>query len=297
MTQNVRVTRGSVAKSASAARGSASAARGSAAKSASAARGSAAKSASAARGSAAPRVVNRETMGNNITLSTWNETPISLPPLPPRAFVFKDHKKDKTWKFTGKKKGKNVEYVSDDGADVKFEIEYNANGPVEIYLAQLYLSKNKPNEGIPAAAVISALKRMVPETKLKLLWVANYSKVPIPSELVHVPRELLPPNKYDIYNGFTPTKGNTWPYLKDLQQITAAILSNTHKLKESEVRQLLNPLLKDRLDDEQFAAKLQRLVTAASMGKGYNMSALSKLLSDTNLLHSRPLQRYYPRKP
>tara|TARA_Y100000741_G_C18237285_1_gene552226 strand:- start:48 stop:1109 length:1062 start_codon:yes stop_codon:yes gene_type:complete len=199
-----------------------------------------------------------------------------LPRLPPAAIILANETKDKTWKFTGNSNSKKtslrrsqtVRYRSQP-AGVVFDIGYNAKGSGDIRLKRLYYGTKKPEGGVPGAAVVSSLKRMIPNNYA--LSLTNASYVPAPTHERRLARALLP-DKYDIYSGLKPTLSQKWPELRGIKKITGAILTNT-PLNEAEVRKLL---------PENYSMYAGQL--AAATGKKYNMSQLYNLLNDTGLV-------------
>ena len=209
--------------------------------------------------------------------STRSAAPISLPRKPPEAIILANDKEGKNWIFWGNPDSKKaslgkrqtVRYRSEpDG--VVFDIRYNASGPGDITLQKMYYNTPKPTGGVPASAVVSSLKRMIPNNHS--LRVTNASFVPAPTRKRPLARALLPDN-YDVYKGMKPTISESCPELRGIKKITGAILTNT-PLNEPQVRKLL---------PEKFSIHAGKL--AAATGKKYNTSQLYNVLQDTGLLN------------
>ena len=215
--------------------------------------------------------------GEHGRFSTRSASPISLPRKPPAAIILVNDTKGKNWTFWGNSASKKasqgqsqtVRYRSQP-AGVVFDIRYNAKGPGDIRLQKMYYNTAKPEGGVPASAVVSSLKRMIPKNHSFSL--TNASFVPAPTRERRLPRALLPDN-YDVYKGLKPTISESCPKLRGIKQITGAILTNT-PLNEPQVRKLL---------PETFSIHAGKL--AAATGKKYNMSQLYNVLESTGLLN------------
>ena len=150
---------------------------------------------------------------------------------------------------------------------IKFNIDYHKNTRSGIYeagnihLENLYHEKEKPERGIPARAIVSALKRMTPMGKK--FYLTNASFIPVgPNK--RIPRTILSKN-YNLYPGLTPT-AEELSVLKGIRKITAAILGNK-SLSDEEVKTLLHT------DYVKFAPTL-----AKATGKKYTLSELYNLM-------------------
>lgn len=229
---------------------------------------------------------NRYRFGESIKVSTRNDTPISLPVLlPPSSIDFFDPIAKKKLRFQGKYDARRstpypIMYTSNDGK-VAFEIVYNKNGPGRIHIIKL-TNLEYSTKGIPKKAVVSTIKRMVPPGQICSVYDQTNVQRKVRGKNCTMSRSYLPPNKFDLFPEFEPTKKNNKPYLGNLQQITGAILSKTNKLNEKQVRKLLHKpkgllTLNNTLNSE--PGGINNLVAAASKpGQGHNIAKLYHLM-------------------